>query len=276
MEVIYKMFCKIFTSLDAADCIVVNSFYEAESEIMDAIKIKYPIYLIGPTLPYEILQGEHGHITSTGVSLWREEGCFQWLDTHQKQSLLYISFGSLVDVPSVQFHEIAMALASTGVHFLWVIRKPRNADRTVTELLPEGFLELTKDQGRILSWVPQLEVLSHPAVGGFLSHAGWNSTLESITTGVPLLALPQFSDQTTNTNVIVNVWRVGVDLRKKDGVVGKEEIEKAIKKVMQEEEGMEMRSRAFELREKACRAIRDGGSSHAHIHAFIDAMKKKI
>eukprot|EP00249_Psilotum_nudum_P011636 c23291_g3_i1 orf=2-1153(-) len=177
-ETMYKFFCKFFGNLDAGDCILVNSFYEAESEIVDALKTRYPIYLVGPALPSDILRRERCNLTGTGVSLWKEEGCCQWLDTHQKQSLLYISFGSLVDMSSAQFHEIALALASTGLHFLWVIRKPKNADKTVTELLPEGFLELTKDQGRILSWAPQLEVLSHPAVGAFLSHGGWNSTLE--------------------------------------------------------------------------------------------------
>ncbi|CAL5385958.1 unnamed protein product [Camellia sinensis] len=141
-------------------------------------------------------QYPQNHLNSIGSSLWKEETeCLSWLDPKQPNSVVYINFGSITVMTAQQLIEFAWGLANSSHTFLWIIRP----DRIVGELailLPD-FVSETKERS-LLSWCPQEQVLNHPSVGGFLTHCGWNSTLESICSGIPMLCWPFFADQQTN------------------------------------------------------------------------------
>ncbi|MQM04125.1 hypothetical protein Taro_036918 [Colocasia esculenta] len=212
-----------------------------------------------------------------------EEKCLSWLDSMQPQSVLYISFGSLIKSSLSQVVEIALGLEATGRPFIWSV-KAGLQQAEVEQWIAEGFEERTKERGLIIrGWAPQMTILSHPAVGGFLTHCGWNSTLEAITAGVPMLTWPGFADQFLNERFIVQVLRVGVEVGVKDPlwsgkemrvvVIRREEVEKAVNRLMEAgEEGEERRRRARELGKMAREAMEVGGSSHESLTRLIDEM----
>ncbi|KAH7278673.1 hypothetical protein KP509_38G051900 [Ceratopteris richardii] len=176
----------------------------------------------------------------TGLSLADEdETCLQWLNLHQPRSVLYISLGSLITIETQSALEIAMALEACNVPFLWVLR---SSDTHTGLPLRDSHL------GKIVQWTSQLKVLSHEAIGGFLTHCGWNSVLESISHGVPIIAWPHVMDQITNCWYQVEKWRAGVRLEGgSNGGVARLSVEKAVRLLMQENEGKEMRARASSL-----------------------------
>lgn len=134
----------------------------------------------------------------------------------------------------------------------------------------EGFLEETMDQGLDVSWCPQMVVLNHPSVGMFLTHCGWNSTLESLSSGLPIITISHWSDQTTNSKYIEEVWKTGIRLNKaKHGPVGRDEVEKSIKTIMESEGGLELRKNALQWKTLAKKAMVKGGSSDKNIDCFV-------
>jgi UDP:flavonoid glycosyltransferase YjiC (YdhE family) len=180
--------------------------------------------------------------------------------------VLYVSLGSFLSVSASQLDEIAVGLAASEVRFLWILREqtPR-----VRELV--GGI----DRGMILAWCDQLKVLCHPSVGGFLTHCGMNSTLESVFAGVPMLALPLFFDQPVDSRLIVEEWKIGLELRDwtdKDRLIPSEEIARAIKKLMDSDEAdMEaIRRRALEWKECSVRAVKEDGSSYNNLSSLME------
>ncbi|KAJ7554348.1 hypothetical protein O6H91_06G136500 [Diphasiastrum complanatum] len=255
--------------------ILVNTFNELEREAIDAVRTeainpnKLPIYPLGPILPSKFFRSES--IDQETLSETEKE-CLQWLDAQTPSSVLYISFGSLAILSMRQIQELAKALdACQQQAFLWILRLPPSA--TAATALPEGFLSRTHSRGLIIStWAGQLLILSHPSTGGFLTHCGWNSTLESICSGVPLLPLPQFAEQFNNSRMVTEHWKVGLKLQRgPDDVAESGEIEIGVRKLMQGHEGRAVRSRARELKEEAASAVAEFGSSHAALQAFIQA-----
>ena len=137
--------------------------------------------------------------------------CLKWLDSQPKVSVLFISFGSVSSLRAAQITALAKGLEESGQKFLYVCRPPSKVDGRdpidgelkPSKYLPEGFEKRIKGQGFLVpGWAPQLEVLSHPAIGGFLTHCGWNSMLESLCKGVPLLAWPLQAEQRMNGRYI--------------------------------------------------------------------------
>jgi hydroquinone glucosyltransferase len=195
--------------------------------------------------------------------------CLKWLDNQPHSSVLFVSFGSGTALPREQVTELALGLEASEHHFLWVLRSPSSSFLSVEEtelsqLLPEGFESRTRDRGLVVpSWAPQIAVLSHPATGGFISHCGWNSTLESISHGVPMIAWPLFAEQRMNMIRLVNELKVGIAAKmEKDGFVRREEVERAVRELMEGEGGKRVRARMRELKEKAVTASEKGGSSY--------------
>eukprot|EP00249_Psilotum_nudum_P023757 c28975_g1_i3 orf=206-1726(-) len=262
-----------FRRLNEAICVIANTFHELESSVLEVMPSDVPVYPIGPIIPLDNLQPNDGgncYIIKRGTSLWAESDEYrEWLDDRAPHSVLYVSFGSAVSLTIDQFHELALGLMASGQPFLWSIR--RNLYSTqVSEILPKGFLEQTKDQGIVVPWVPQLSVLAHTATGGFLSHCGWNSTLESISMGVPILAFPRFGDQRTNCRLIVDQWRIGLELKSEEnGIVSKAEVLEKVNTLMQEEAGKKLRIEAERLRNSARRAVADNGSSDRNLQRLI-------
>lgn len=143
----------------------------------------WPGKLIGPMVPSAYLDGRIKGDSGYGSSLWQplSEECSEWLETKPQQSVVYISFGSMVSLTAEQMEEIALALKDSSLDFLWVVRESQQ------EKLPNSFMDSTKQKGLVVSWCNQLEVLEHPAVGCFVTHCGWNSTLEGMSLGVPMI-----------------------------------------------------------------------------------------
>ncbi|XP_008788547.2 UDP-glycosyltransferase 87A1-like isoform X1 [Phoenix dactylifera] len=250
-----------FSWVRKAQCVLFTSFYEIEACVIDALRaeLSCPVYPVGPSIPYMTLEEKpKERILLNGSG----KDYFDWLDSQPKSSVLYVSLGSFLSVSSSQMDEIAMGLRSSETRFLWVAR----GDSSQVQ-------EMSGVMGLVVPWCDQLKVLCHPSVGGFLTHCGWNSTLEGMFTGVPMLTFPISWDQPPNSRLIVDEWKVGLSLKemvRKDEVVGREEIAKTIKRFMEDTvENREMRRRAAELREASHRAIQDGGSSWTNFNSFV-------
>ena len=178
-----------------------------------------------------------------------------------------------------QIKEIANGLASSHQKFIWVLRDADKADifegnNVKISELPEGYEDLIGDRGLVIrEWAPQLEILSHRATGGFMTHCGWNSCMESITTGVPVAAWPMHSDQPRNTVLMTAVLRVGVVVKewgqKQGEVVAAAVVEEVVRRLMVSEEGAEVRRNSERLGEAVRRSMEDGGDSRRELEAFV-------
>ncbi|KAG9160309.1 hypothetical protein Leryth_024247 [Lithospermum erythrorhizon] len=290
---IYNAILDLFKEqLDALDeetepKILVNTFDTLEPEALKAIE-KYNLIAVGPLVPSAFLDGKDPSDTSFGGDLFEKSNDYiEWLNSKPQSSVVYISFGSILDLPKNQMEEIAKGLLETGRPFLWVIRK-KEEDKTKkteetekteeiekTEETDEKlscFIEELEKQGKIVPWCSQLEVLAHPSLGCFITHCGWNSTLESIVCGVPVVAFPQWTDQKTNAKLLEDVWKTGVRVRAKDdGIVESDEIIRCIEIVMDGgERGGEYRGNAQKWKELAREALKDGGSSDKNLKSFVE------
>ncbi|KZV36084.1 hypothetical protein F511_23281 [Dorcoceras hygrometricum] len=250
-----------FSNLDKADFVFCNSFQELEGKVPK---------LVGPMVPSYYLDGRIEGDKGYGASLWKplNDHCAKWLATRPPKSVAYISFGSMVKLTSKQTEEIAYALMRGNTHFLWVVR---DSER---HKLPSQFLEATEHRGLIVSWCNQLEVLANGAVGCFVTHCGWNSTVEGLSLGVPMVAIPQWSDQMTDAKFIEEVWGLGVRCREDEfGVVRSEEVLFCLKEVLEGEKCEVIRRNARKWRVLAIRAVGEGGSSDKCINEFVTNLK---
>ncbi|KAG6677860.1 hypothetical protein I3842_14G048400 [Carya illinoinensis] len=207
--------------------------------------------------------------------------CMKWLNTKHINSVVYICFGSLSNFSDPQLMEIAMGLEASEQQFIWVVRKDKN-EKEDEDWLPKEFEKRMEGKGLIIrGWAPQVLILDHEAVGGFVTHCGWNSTLEGVTAGLPMVTWPLFAEQFFNEKLVTEVLKIGfpvgaqqcVELCGNDNPIKKEAIEMAVRHIMEGEEAKEMRSRAKELGEMARRAIEEGGSSYSHLNALIEELK---
>jgi pathogen-inducible salicylic acid glucosyltransferase len=229
--------------------------------------------MVGPTIPSAFLDNRIPDDVSYGIHLHTPmtEECKVWLDAQEAQSVLYVSFGSMASLDPDQMSEIAEGLYNSGRPFLWVVRA------TETAKLPKDFADKAKAKGLIVPWCPQLDVLSHPSVGCFMTHCGWNSTVEALSAGVPMVAMPNWSDQTTNAKYIQDVWRVGVRVRPDaEGVVRSEVVERCVREVMGGELCKEFRMKALEWSDKAKKSMSEGGTSNANISDFLSSVGHAI
>ncbi|KAL8525793.1 hypothetical protein ACS0TY_015145 [Phlomoides rotata] len=224
-EVLPQFLAAIHSSTNS-QYLLFPSVYELEPQVLDSLKQLLPlkIYSLGLSIP-------HFDLENSDI----KPHYLQWLDAQPHNSVLYISQGSFLSVSQAQLEEIIAGVHASGVRFLWVARG--EADR-VQEQCGGG-------QGLVVPWCDQLKVLCHPAVGGFWTHCGWNSTKEGAFAGLPMLTFPIFLDQTTNSKMIVDDWKIGV------------------------REGKERRRRAKEIQEICRNANCEGGSSHADLIDFI-------
>ncbi|XP_047940778.1 anthocyanidin 3-O-glucosyltransferase 2-like [Salvia hispanica] len=242
--------------------IFINTFQELEPKLFQSFSISNedklpPVYAVGPVLNFQ----------TSPESKYSD--VIEFLDQQPRKSVVFLCFGSLGSFSEAQVKQQAAALESTGRRFLWSLRRGKQSDFSA---LPEGFLERTKGVGRVIGWAPQAAVLAHPAVGGFVSHCGWNSILESVSCGVPMAAWPLYAEQQMNAFQVVEevgvAVEVRVDYRRESGVVvGAEEIAAAIEGMMEGEKGV--RERAEEMRERSSGAVVDGGSSRMFLARLV-------
>jgi hypothetical protein len=246
---------------------IFNTFEALESHELEMIRDELahngiPPFAVGPL---HKLTRSNGNGAETSL-LNQDRGCIEWLDTQAPGSVLYVSFGSVVHVTRDEFMEMAWGLANSGKPFLWVVRHGLVLGVEKQEL-PEGFDSAVEGRGKVIEWAPQLEVLAHPAVGAFWTHNGWNSTLESIYEGVPMLSRPIFGDQLPTGRYVHDTWKIGILL---EGVLERGEVEKAIKRLLEEDEGVEIRGRAKVLKEKVRMCLESSGSSQQAVDKLVD------
>eukprot|EP00250_Pteridium_aquilinum_P024530 c29210_g1_i1 orf=168-1364(+) len=199
-EVLFQSLRPCLDALQQSEWALCNSVPELEiNELPPGFS---PLCLVGPILPTHILEKEPKPDSRMTTSLWAEEHtCLDWLDTQKPHSVLYVSLGSVATLNKEQLFELAYGLESTDLPVLWVVR--HNIMGVKGCVFPEGFLERTEERIRVVAWAPQLMVLSHDAIGGFLTHNGWNSTIEAMSMGVPMLVWPQFTDQFMTADLVV-------------------------------------------------------------------------
>ncbi|KAL6970913.1 Hexosyltransferase [Sarracenia purpurea var. burkii] len=251
--------------------VLVNSFDALEPNVLQAIE-KLNLVTIGPLIPSAFLDGTDPSDTNFGGDLFQNSSDYiEWLDSKPKGSVIYVSFGSYLEMSNGQMEEIARGLLETHRPFLWVIRPQQNKMKEEYEL---SCKEELGQEGIIVPWCSQVEVLSNPSLGCFVTHSGWNSTLESLAFGVPMVAFPLWIDQTTNAKLIEDVWRVGVRVtRNEKDIVEAYDIKRCIEIVMGgEERGEEMRMNARKLKDLAREAVKEGGSSDLNLKTFIAEM----
>ncbi|KAH7301067.1 hypothetical protein KP509_23G010900 [Ceratopteris richardii] len=267
---IYNVLIKNLTRIkEKGDCILVNSFEELEPDAFTALRerLGVPVYAVGP------LRGERS------TSLWNEDNeCLQWLDQQPAKSVVYISSGSLAVTSPLQVNEFCEALLREKQRFLWVHRTQGpvyNSSEACPSPISTDFLSQTQDQGRTVQWAPQRQVLRHSAVAAFVSHCGWNSTIEAVECGVPILCLPLFYDQFMDAKLASEVWKMGVRLSssRADGVVDRDELQRAFAMVSKGKEGEELRSNARRLQRSSDLARLEGGSSYTDIQLFIKRLR---
>ncbi|RDX57892.1 UDP-glycosyltransferase 83A1, partial [Mucuna pruriens] len=244
-------------TLELGEWWLCNSTYDLEP---GAFSISQKFLPIGPLM-------ESG---SNKSSLWEEDTtCLEWLDEQPPQSVVYVSFGSLAVVDSSQFKELALALDLLDKPFIWVVR-PSNDNKVIVNAnaYPPEF---HGSKGKIVGWAPQKKILNHPAIACFISHCGWNSTLEGVCAGVTFLCWPFSTDQFLNKSYICDVWKIGLGLNKdENGIISRGEIRNKVEQLLEDED---IKARSLELKEMTINNIEDGGQSSKNLGFFIDWAK---
>ncbi|MBA0618394.1 hypothetical protein Godav_027753 [Gossypium davidsonii] len=272
-----------------------NTAEELEPLGLDSLRkyTQFPVWPIGPLLPKQLLNKSPLSSSSSttqhagkspGISA---EKCVEWLDTHDLASVLYISFGSQNTVSRSQMMELAIGLEKSWTPFIWVIRPPLGFDLKAefrSEWLPEGFEARMKESNQgllVKNWAPQLEILSHKSTGAFLSHCGWNSTMESLSQGVKIIGWPMAAEQAFNSKMLVDEMGVSVELtRGVQSSISSEKVKEVIGIVMEKEgKGGDMKRKVEEIAHQIREAVKDEGNEKgSSIKAkddFISAIKAR-
>lgn len=263
--ILHKFVFKAFEEVVKADFILQNTVQELESHTLSTLNQKQPTYAIGPVTFYT-------KISIPKTSMLSEIDCAEWLKTKPPGSVLYVSFGSFVHTNKHLIQEIASGLRLSGVCFIWVIRPKIVGPIEDGDILPVGFEDEVKDRGLIVPWCNQLDVLSNPAVGGFFTHSGWNSVAESIWCGVPMVCFPSMYDQPTNRKLVVDDWKIGIDLGNGVSLNGEEVAEKINKLMTSSDIMCEMRK----IRIIMHNALLKDGSSERNLDQFLKDLEDKI
>ncbi|CAI9763272.1 unnamed protein product [Fraxinus pennsylvanica] len=259
-KLLFKFSIKIIEPTKLAERLICNSSSCLESGTFAS----YPDFLpIGPLLSSNRLGKSTGYF-------WREDsGCLAWLDQQPPHSVVYVAFGSFTVFDRNQFEELALGLELTNMPFLWVVRE--NIIEDLNNAYPTDFKERMDRRGCIVSWAPQQKVLSHPSIACFISHCGWNSTLEGISNGIPFLCWPYFGDQIFNQSYICDYWKIGLELNKDEsGIIRREEIKNKLERVLGDEG---FKGRVLDLQEQILNSVREGGSSHKNFDDFLSWIK---
>ncbi|KAL7612257.1 hypothetical protein Lser_V15G07291 [Lactuca serriola] len=281
----YRVYLNQAIGVTLADGMLINTWENLEPQSLQALRNNkilrsIPVYTVGPIAKkYE------------PVGLKTE--VIEWLDKQPERSVIYVSFGSGGTLSAEQITELAWGLELSQQRFVWVVRPPFGYDKEVSffksghsgepnsepEYLPEGFLTRTKKMGFVVrSWAPQVEILSHTSVGGFLTHCGWNSTLESISSGVAMIAWALYAEQRMNATMLTEELKVAVrpEVLPTKKVVGREEVEKMVRCLIEGEEGKAMTEKVKRLKEGAEEALSVNGSSYISTCNFVDDCWSRI
>ncbi|CAN4120860.1 unnamed protein product [Withania somnifera] len=247
--------------------ILVNTFDDLEFDALRSLK-NVTMVPIGPSIPLNFLNDNSFEADLVEIS---SKNYMEWLDSMPNESVIYVAFGSYSEISSQLMEEIGQGLLKCGRPFLWVVREGKKGGKPEEKLSCKEELE---KQGKIICWCSQVKVLKHPSVGCFLTHCGWNSTLESITFGVPIVACPIWNDQLCNAKLVQDVWKNGVRVKAGEGgIVERDEFERCIEMAMGGgKEGEQVRQNAKKWRDLAKKAIMENGSSNLNLKTFANEL----
>ncbi|CAK9326410.1 unnamed protein product [Citrullus colocynthis] len=260
-KILFQVCLKNNKAVEVADWVICNTVYDLEREIFSLAPRILPI---GPLLASNRLENSIGHF-------WPEDStCLKWLDQQSPCSVIYVAFGSFTVLEKTQFQELALGLELTGKPFLWVVR-PDITEENPENVFPLGFQERVESRGKIVGWAPQQRVLNHPSIACFVSHCGWNSTLESLSNGVRFLCWPYFADQFLNESYICDIWKVGLELKNDEhGIVTRTEIKEKVEKLLGDED---LKRRIQKLKKTVLESVEEGGRSYNNFNNFINWLK---
>ncbi|KAJ0785552.1 putative UDP-glucuronosyl/UDP-glucosyltransferase, UDP-glycosyltransferase family [Helianthus annuus] len=253
---------------DKVSHMIIHTFDELEAPLIKEIKSIFPhTYTVGPQqlLLNHISEKEAKKSNFNGHSLWKEEPeCIQWLQSKEPDSVVYVNFGSLAVMSIQDLIEFGWGLVNSKHYFLWIIRADLVDGKPV--VLPQELKDVINKRGFIASWCSQEEVLNHPSVGGFLTHGGWGSVIESLSAGVPMVCRPFSHDQKVNCRQMCQEWEVGMEI---EGDVKRDEVEKLVRALMAGLEGKRMRKKAMEWKKTAEIATDSNGSSSLNVEKLV-------
>lgn len=230
---------------------------------MEWVAKQLTLKTIGPTIPSMYVDKRLENDRTYGLSMFQPETdvCMKWLNEWSDASVVYVSFGSMAEVKEEQMEELALGLKASNYHYLWVVRALEEAK------LPRNF---AAEKGLVVTWCPQLDVLSHDAIGCFMTHCGWNSTLEALSLGVAMVAIPVWTDQSTNAKYVSDVWGIGLRAQPDNkGIVRQGEVERCVREVMEGENGKKIKRNATKWKGIIRKASDADGSSDRNINEFI-------
>ncbi|TVU26474.1 hypothetical protein EJB05_29022, partial [Eragrostis curvula] len=286
-DVAYDGYMRVSAGLSRARGVIVNTFRSLEPRAVAAIAAGLcappglptpPVHCIGPL----VIKSQDRHVAEGG------EECLAWLDRQPKASVVFLCFGSLGRFSAEQTREVAAGLEASGQRFLWVVRAPppnddgdpamkyeKPPEPDLDALLPDGFLRRTEDRGLVVkSWAPQREVLAHGAVGGFVTHCGWNSVLEAVMAGVPMLGWPLYAEQRFNRFVLEEEMRLTVPLQGcNNGFVAADEVAAKVRWLIDSDGATALRERTLAVMGQAKEALRKGGDSEAALARLVDSWR---
>ncbi|TYH79950.1 hypothetical protein ES332_D03G099500v1 [Gossypium tomentosum] len=289
---VYHIFINNSMYLPKSAGIIINSFESLEPRAIKAIRDGLcvpdgptpPLYCIGPLIAdVDRRSGARSNVAGEGAP----DDCLMWLDKQPSKSVVFLCFGSLGLFSAQQLKEIAEGLERSEQRFLWVVRNPPSENLSVAikeqsepdlnTLLPMGFLERTKEKGKVVkSWAPQVAVLNHDSIGGFVTHCGWNSVLESVCAGVPMVAWPLYAEQRFNRVLLVEEMKIALPMVESEtGFVDSSELEKRVRELMEWEQGKLVRERTVAMKHAAKAAMSKGGSSRLALAKLFESWKKE-
>nr|AGZ84549.1 glycosyltransferase KGT31 [Pueraria montana var. lobata] len=252
--------------------LILNTFEDIDGPVLSQIRLKIPqVFAVGPL---------HAHLNSRRVSdakttpstssFWEvDRGCLTWLDSQPLKSVIYVSFGSITTLTRERLLEFWYGLVDSKKRFLWVVRPDMVAGKENDGRIPEELEEGTKERGLMVGWAPQEEALAHKAIGGFLTHSGWNSTLESLVAGVPMICWPYFADQQVNSRFVNEVWKLGLDMK---DVCDRHVVENMVNDLMVHRRDEFLRS-AQAMAMLAHKSVSPSGSSYSSLDQLIQYIK---
>ncbi|KAK8652557.1 hypothetical protein V6N13_126588 [Hibiscus sabdariffa] len=242
--------------------LICNTSFDLESGALSFFPQILPIGPLSATNQLEPLTG----------SFWPEdETCLKWLDQQQPSSVIYVAFGSFTVFDPIQFQELALGLELSNRPFLWVVRADITQGTGCEQLYLKGFKTRVGSRGKMVGWAPQRAVLAHPSIACFISHCGWNSTVEGLSNGVPFLCWPYFADQFIDETYICEIWKIGLSLRGDEKeIITREEIKSKVEQLLKNDS---FKERALKLKGLVMNTVKENGSSNKIFNDFIEWMK---
>ncbi|XP_057964623.1 gallate 1-beta-glucosyltransferase 84A24-like [Malania oleifera] len=262
-----------YKNLSKPFCVLMDTFEELEHEIIKHMSQFVPIKSVGP-----LFKNPKAPAAAVRGDFMKADDCIEWLNSKPALSVVYVSFGTVVYLPQDQIDEIAFGLLDSGVSFLWVMKPPHKDSGYKVHVLPEGFLEKAGEKGKVVQWSPQEQVLVHPSVACFVTHCGWNSSMEALTSGMPVVAFPQWGDQVTDAKFLVDVFGVGVRMCRGEAenkLITREEVKKCLAEAMTGPKAAEMKENAKKWKKVAEEAVAEGGSSDRNLQDFVDEVRTR-